>query len=181
MDDNLNLYGLTQVLVPLAGAVFNIAIQYFCFKLIAKSTLLKSVYIGFFSGILFLASFELFIFFTFPESPFVDSICLLIVNLIIYSCLGYQYFNIISLGETARRIRIMREIYEAENGLTYLEILECYNARYILEVRLARLLNNRQIAFRNGRYFIENNTMAYITKFISVMKIIVLGKKSEFD
>jgi hypothetical protein len=181
VDDNLSLYGITQILVPLVGAVINIIAQYLYLKLNVRLTLLRSVYMGFFSGLFFLISFELYIFFKFDGQTLVDSICLLIVNLIIYGYLGYQYLNIVALGETARRIRIMREIYEVENGLAYSEILENYNAKQIIKLRLDRLINNGQIVYRNGRYFIENKTMVFITKLMHALKLIIIGKGSEFE
>ena len=94
--------------------------------------------------------------------------------------MGYCYFNYINLGETARRIRILREIYDSKEGLSMEEILKRYNAKEIIERRIKRLLKNRQIIYKDGKYYIGKPIMLVIAKIIVIMKVILLGKKSEF-
>ncbi|MDD5465380.1 MAG: hypothetical protein PHP73_03450 [Candidatus Omnitrophica bacterium] len=106
---------------------------------------------------------------------------LIFVNLIIYFCLSYCYFNFINMGETARRIRLLRELGEAPAGLTKGDILKRYNAQEIINIRINRLMNNSQIVLRNGRYYVGSPVMLFISKAIVLMKLVVLGKKSEFD
>jgi len=105
----------------------------------------------------------------------------LICNALIYACLSYNYFHFVNLGETARRIRIIREIYDSPNGLTKEEILQRYNAREILGLRMGRLLSKGQIHLKEGRYFINNPTMLAISNIIIFLKKAILGKVSEFD
>jgi hypothetical protein len=102
-------------------------------------------------------------------------------NAFTYSALGYCYFHFINLGETARRIRILRELYDSKNGLSKDEILSKYNAHQIISKRIERLVNNGQIIFKDGRYYIGHPMMLLIAKIIVMMKCMVLGKKSEFD
>ena len=102
-------------------------------------------------------------------------------NFIIYASLGYCYFHFINLGETARRIRILREIYDSKDGLTMEEILQKYNSKEIVDKRIGRLINNGQVLYKNGRYYIGNPTMLIITKIIVAMKLLLLGRRSEFD
>ena len=95
--------------------------------------------------------------------------------------LEYCYFNFINLGETARRIRILRELYDSKKGLSMAEILERYNAKNIVEKRLSRLINHGQIIDKNDKYYIGNPIMLLIARIIVTMKLILLGKKSEFE
>ena len=94
--------------------------------------------------------------------------------------LGYCYFHFINLGETGRRIRIVRELLSAD-GLTLEELLRRYNTSDMVEIRLARLLNNGQIAERNGKLFINNQFLVKASQIMIFMKKIILGKTSEFD
>jgi len=103
------------------------------------------------------------------------------VNIIIYSSLGYCYFHFINLGETARRIRILRELYESNGGLTLDKILKRYNAEAMVELRLQRLISSGQIILKDGRLHVGKPVLSFISKIIILMKLILLGRKSELD
>jgi hypothetical protein len=103
------------------------------------------------------------------------------VSTMTYIALGYCYFHFINLGETARRIRIVRELWESEDGLSMDELLKRYNASEIINVRLQRMMSKKQIVFRDGRYYIGKPIMLYISKAIVMMKLILLGRRGEFE
>jgi hypothetical protein len=58
--------------------------------------------------------------------------------------LGYCFFHFINLGETACRIRILIELSESDYGLSRNEILERYDASYVVNVRLQRMINKKR-------------------------------------
>ena len=109
-----------------------------------------------------------------------EEISIIIANVIMYSALGYCYFNFINLGETARRIRILRELFDSENGLALEEILQRYNAGEMVQRRVDRLINNGQVIEKNGKYYVGKPILLIIAKFIVVMKLLFIGKESEF-
>jgi hypothetical protein len=139
-----------------------------------------SVFLGFFAGFVSVFIIESYILFA-RNISFIDFFMFLIVNSIIYASLGYCYFHFINLGETARRIRILREIYDSKDGLSMEETLQRYNAKEIVEKRISRLVNNGQILYKNGRYHIGSPLMLLITRIIVAMKLLLLGRRSEFD
>jgi len=112
---------------------------------------------------------------------FTDNLASITVNLISYIALGYCYFHFINLGETARRIRLLQELLESNNGLSEKEILERYNAKEIIEKRLSRLLKSRQIIHKNRKYYIGNPIMLFAASIIIFLKLFILGRRSEFD
>ncbi len=174
-------HGYLQVLSPILGLMINVLVQISSFRFITKMGLLRSVFLGFTIGILGIIVGEFYFFYSNPTSVR-DFISILVTNLITYSALGYCYFHFINLGETARRIRILREIYDSgKAGLTMEEILQRYNDREILKKRVNRLLNNRQIILKDEKYFINSPIMLLIAKAIVMLKLVLLGKKSEFD
>ena len=61
------------------------------------------------------------------------------------------------------------------------ELLERYNASIIINVRLKRMVNKNQIVLRDGRYYIGKPIMLYMAKAVVMMKLFLLGKKSEFN
>lgn len=100
------------------------------------------------------------------------------INLISYSALGSCFFNFVTLGETGRRIRILRELCDLKEGLSIDELISRYNAKEIVKRRISRLLEHGQIIFKNGRYYIGSPTVLFMAKFISPMKILLLGRKN---
>jgi len=118
---------------------------------------------------------ECYVFFSLPIST-QNVISGFVTNLLIYAALGYCYFHFINLGETARRIRILRELYEAPEGLSQEEILERYNAKHIVDMRTHRLIHNSQIVERDGRYYIGNPVMFFIARSITMLKFFILRR-----
>ena len=60
------------------------------------------------------------------------------------------------------------------------EILAAYNAREILAARLGRLVTGGQVIERGGRYFTRPSPMLYIAKGLVLLKLLLLGTRSEF-
>lgn len=166
-----------NILIPVMGICANICAQILAYKYILNKRLLKSEYFGFLTGLTALIILQVFAY----QASLTERLALTCVSLIIYFCFSYIYFSFINMGETARRIRLLREIGESLQGLTKEQVLSRYNAAEVSDIRLKRLLNNHQISLRDSRYYIDSPVMLLISKAIILMKLIVLGKKSEFD
>ena len=166
-----------RIFLPFLSLCLNILLQITAYKYLVKNRLLKSEYFGFACGGLVLLIFEFIVYQKFPK----DGFFLLSADLIIYGCLSYGYFTFVNMGETARRIRLLRELYESCGGLTKEQVLGAYSAENIVNQRLERLLNNHQIVLRDGRYYAGKPLMLFISKAILFMKLLVFGKASEFN
>lgn len=167
-------------MTPVIGLVINASVQMLSFRFVAKLGLLKSEYIGFVAGLFSIFLIEFYILST-VLIPVIEITALLITNLITYTALGFCYFSFVNLGETARRIRILRELYDSKAGLSMEELLQRYNAKEIIERRINRLVNNGQIIYKDGRYYIGSPVMLSMAKIIVMMKMLLLNKRSEFD
>lgn len=168
-----------QVLIPIIGLMINVLIQNLVLRYAKRIGLLKSVFIGFAGGMVIVFLMEINISLDRLNLTKMDMLCLIIVNIMTYSLLGYCYFHFINLGETARRIRILRELYESKEGLAMKEILQKYSAEEIIAKRISRLINHGQIVLKDGRYYIGNPTMLFIAKIMYAVKCVVLGKGNE--
>lgn len=176
----VNMVNYLHLFSPIISLGINAICQVCVVRYINKFSLLKSIFLGFGFGLWILLLVEMY-YLVKLESSLLEKACSLSANIVAYIALGYCYFHFINLGETARRIRIIRELYESNDGLSLDELLARYNAKEIIERRLSRLINNRQIILKDGRYYIANLTMLFITKIIVGMKLVILGKRSEFD
>ena len=100
-----------------------------------------------------------------------------------YLLLAWAYvFGFFNIGESARRIRLVIELEAAgARGLTLVEILATYDARAIVDARLARLVGGGQLVARDGRYVIGRRLMLGIAKLLVVGKIVLLGGPTEAE
>lgn len=169
-----------HVCSPIISLGVNVICQVCSCRYIIGFGLLKSIFVGFVLGMCSLVSIELYCL-SQSSLPLSRHGYSMIVSIITYVALGYGYFHFINLGETARRIRILRELYSSKTGLSIEKILKRYSARDIFEKRIHRLLANGQILLKNGKYYIGSPIMLLISKIIVIMKMIIIGKRSEFD
>ena len=168
------------VFVPFVCLAINVSVQICIYRLCKSLGLLNSIVYGFIAGFLFVLIFGWY-FSLHVQQPLWESFGSITANTISYIALGYCYFHFINLGETARRIRILIEIQNSADGLEMHEILRKYNAKQIIEFRLGRLLRNGQIVFKDGRYFAGKPLVLIMAKILIILKIILLGKPSEFN
>ncbi len=165
-----------HLLVPVLGFIANVLAQLLIVRLVPWLGILKSIFTGFAIGGLSVLSAEVYL-----SGRGSDNLPMIIANVIIYSSLGYCYFHFINLGITARRIRILRELYAADGGLSLDDLLKRYNAGDMINKRLDRLLGSGQIVCRDDKYHIGKPVMLLMSKTIVAMKLLILGKKSEFE
>jgi len=178
--DNYPILHFLHVICPLLGLLINAISQVLLCRYAGGLGLLRSIFVGFFCGFIVVISIE-------AGNYFATAVSIgylmgqLFVCIITYGTLSYCYFHFVNLGETARRIRILRELYDSKDGLSMEEILNRYNANDILEKRIGRLLNNDQIICKEGKYFAGNSTVLFMNRAMIIMKLVLLGKRSEFD
>jgi hypothetical protein len=70
---------------------------------------------------------------------------------VVYACIAYSYFHLFNMGETARRIRILRELHAA-GSLTAEEISRLYSGASVLEAIFDRLRATGQLELRADRF-----------------------------
>jgi hypothetical protein len=92
---------------------------------------------------------------------------------VVYACLAYAYFHLFNMSETARRIRILRELHTA-GSLTAEEISHLYSGAAVIETRFDRLLATGQLKARAGR-FVRAGRVLYLTACLFRVWRLVLG------
>ena len=167
-----------EVFIPLFALIINAAVQVMGFRYLSSLAMLRSIILGFSVGLIFVFIVDLYMVINIQKTA-TEALGDFSVNIITYIVLGYCYFHFLNLGETARRIRILWELYDAGKGLSMEEILARYNAGNIIDRRLDRVLGNKQIIYRDGRYFVGQRLVLLMAKATEMMKLIMLGKRSE--
>lgn len=166
--------------VPLLGLAVNVFVQVLLVRARRGEGLLRSLAEGCAAGLLAVLAAEIRLF-PLVAGGTADRLALAALNLLTCGLLGACYFNFVNLGVTARRPRILIELREAPQGLTYAQLLERYNAAAMVASRLGLLLTSGQVVERDGRYRIGRPVMLALARVIVLAKLLVLGKASEFD
>ena len=169
-----------EVINPLLGLASNVLIQIISFRYSVHMGLLKSIALGFIAGLLCVMIIESYIFYVLQTELLIQLFSFL-TNLLIYTALGYGYFSFINLIVSSMRIRILMELYESKDGLSQKEIFMMYNGKEQFENRLNRLTQNGQILHQEGKYYLGETTMLIISKIVSIIKLIILGKKPSIN
>lgn len=92
----------------------------------------------------------------------------------VFAVLCFNYvIGFFNLGETARRIRMLREIQNAGGSLTLASLLEHYNGETILNVRLGRLVRSGQVVRTEAGYRIASPVVLLQAKIIWTLKRIL--------
>jgi hypothetical protein len=167
---------MITAMLPVAAFVINVFVQVVSYRSVSSLNFLRAVFVGFGAGLMAIVAFSVYDYAIHRQPP-LEFLSIFIMNLITYSALGYCYFHFINLGTTARRIRLLIEISEVGCGLSYEEILERYNSRKMVDMRLHRLLDTGQVVLRDGRCFIGKPALLLIARAIIVLKLLVLGKR----
>jgi hypothetical protein len=97
-------------------------------------------------------------------------------NVLIYLCFCYVYFHFNNMGETARRIRLLRELVSAGRPLALAEITERYGANEIVERRLGRLLAAGQVREVAGRYIVADRSVYLMAQLVNLAHRLVFGR-----
>ena len=100
---------------------------------------------------------------------------------LLYAVFCYVYFHWNNMGETARRIRMLRELASAPEGLTFEEMVHRYSAQEILERRLERLSAAGQISETDGRLVLTSRTVLLSARLVGLAKQLIFGGRSELD
>jgi len=92
-------------------------------------------------------------------------ISFILYGCIVYASLALMYFHIFNMSETARRIRILYEIYLVGKANKD-KVRERYGASKMIKIRMGRLVDSGQVACRNGRFFIRNRLLYLAARIV---------------
>jgi hypothetical protein len=88
---------------------------------------------------------------------------------IVYTSFAYVYFHFFNTSETARRVRILYEIYRS-GYLTLGDIIGLYKTVDVISLRLERLMAMNQLKAVDGYYELSGRTLYYVALAISLWR-----------
>jgi hypothetical protein len=105
----------------------------------------------------------------------------LLVNVPTYAGLSFCYFAVANLGQTSIRVRLYAELLASPGGISVQEIERRYDPEAFMAVRLQRLIEGGDIVVKDGSYLLARKRLVYFANFMVAAKLVLLGRKSEFD
>ncbi len=85
--------------------------------------------------------------------------------IIVYGCLANAYFHFFNMSETARRIRILYEVYR-EGALSPAAFESLYRTTGIIEIRLRRLVEMKQLKEEGGQYVVHGRSLLAAARIV---------------
>ncbi len=168
------------LLSPIAALLVMLAVQTVLLRLARGEHFFRSVVLGFGAGFVANAAAQVALLLVFPATA--DRWVLAIfVNLPLYVCLAYCYYNFINLGQCSIRIRVYKECADRGGHITNDELRSVYDEDGIREERIGRLLQGGDVALRDGCYQLVNRRLVPVAAIVFGLKKFVLRKESEFD
>lgn len=89
-----------------------------------------------------------------------------------FCCIAYAYFHLFNLGETARRIRILREVHVA-GILRDGALADAYGRDELVAVRLMRLVETGQVVLRDGRYVLAGRFLHAAARIVQAWRALL--------
>jgi len=96
-----------------------------------------------------------------------------------YVGFGYGYFSFLNLNQASLRVRIMKELLAEGESMALDDLLLRYNAEHILDARLDRLLEGRQIHRQRGVFLSgPRSEFLNLARLLDVLKLVTTGRKT---
>ena len=85
---------------------------------------------------------------------------------LVYGGLAFSYFQFFAMTETARRIRILRELHD-KGPLTRNQLAASYGAEQMLTIRLNRMVELGQLEKEGDRFKVKGRLLLYVARITS--------------
>lgn len=165
---------------PVAALAVMVVVQGAALRWWRGEHFFRSVVLGFAAGFAAVVLFQVLLLAGF--GPSADRwVLAVLVNLPLYVCLAYGFYNFINLGHASIRIRIYKECADRGGLITVEELSMVYDEERIRDARLERLLQGGDIHLRDGRYHLVNPRLVPVARIVFGLKKFVLRRESEFD
>lgn len=97
------------------------------------------------------------------------------VSILTYLALSFCYFAFLNLNMTSLRIRIARELLNAnEKGLNAEILLQCYSPLELINRRIKRLEETGQIAKLNGKLILQSRKLIIFVYVSSALRRLLI-------
>lgn len=172
------MLSLFEALSPIGALAVNFLCQIILHRAVKRARYLPVMVVGTLAGL----GIQLLAFYVLHGAP--DTLDLHVQffgQVATYLCLSFGLFAYANLGEASLRIRLLQELADEPEGLSWSVIGKNYSERNIFAKRMERLIAANQVFKKDGRFFLRGKALPVLAKVMTFMKLILLRKRSEFD
>lgn len=109
--------------------------------------------------------------------PSRDVVAYLVLNIVAYLALSFDYFSFVNLGLTSLRIRMLREIQAAGGSLAGERLGRLYDDRGLTNLRIDRLVSGRHLVLQDGRLYSQKGVFLAIAMLFDWLRWFVVGPR----
>jgi hypothetical protein len=161
---------------PAAGIAINVAAQLVLARLLPSWRLLPLLVVAFAFGLAAAGSVVVHALWSAGYST-IDAAALAASVLVVYGAAGLVLFAVVNLGETSLRIRMMRILLNAPQGVKRADLIASYDDRALIAVRLQRLHDSAQVRVADGVYYARPSILFMAAAGIRLAKRVIYGRR----
>lgn len=105
----------------------------------------------------------------------------ILASCLLFASWWFIFLNFVQTSQSSLRVHVLRELMRAGGAVDRSALMERYNNRALVALRLERLLSGGAVVERNGRYFVTSGALTFLARFFRALKIAILGRPSEFQ
>ncbi len=153
-------------LMPVVALIINVMTQILTVHLFHQIN--KSIVCGIFSGLTALVIGCLY---------FCNQhvILTLLTNTVTYFALSFCFFAFLNLNLTSMRIRVVRELNNANDGAIELQkLINDYSPQELYSRRITRLLHSKQIVQTNNRWHLQSKKLLILVLVSNALRQLIL-------
>jgi hypothetical protein len=170
-------YGISLA-IPFIAALCEFVLHLLVARYFIKRGTIISTLVAYTCGLLIMAAMEIW-FLNSGRLAAWEVVGLSGVNFILYSAMAFSFFSFVNIGESSVRIRVLRELAAAPEGLDKETLLARYNVDHIIQIRVDRLLTSGEmICCENRYYYTGRPKMLLVAKGSQALQRLLLGKQS---
>lgn len=168
----MDKWDIAHSLLPLAGLIAGICAHIALSRMRRAAAAVKQMQRAFLAGLALMLALEI----AMPGTRGALRAGLIALECITYAAAFYCYSRFVSLGASARSVRLLVELSGARGGLTERELFERYSAFEIVSRRIAMLLENAQIKREAGRLYTGSRMALMMARAASSLRGMLLGR-----
>jgi hypothetical protein len=169
-----------SLLSPIVALAVNVSVQLAMVRARRGSQFFRSIIQGFLGGGVALVIIEALLLAWRGVSGEALAFSLL-VTVPTYAAMAYCYMGLATMGQTSIRIRLYSELLAARGGMRVQDFERIHDEETFLATRLRRLTESGDLVEKEGRLFLRRRRLLYIANILVAGKLILLGRKSEFE
>jgi hypothetical protein len=105
----------------------------------------------------------------------------LLLAALFFGCWWFGLLNFFQSSQSSLRVNILRQVLANGGTLSHESLFAVYDNPALIRLRLYRLQQSGAVIEKNGRYFVASPSLYVLARLFRVLKILIMGRRSEFD